>query len=597
MSTAISSRIAALRQAMAERHVDACLIVSSDPHQSEYLPDHWQTRAWLSGFTGSAGVLVVTPDHAGLWTDARYFLQAGQQLKDSGITLHKLKVPHTPEHLDWLAENLPEGATLSVDGAVLSLAAIRSLRRKLGARGTQVDTRYDLADGIWPDRPPRPQSEVFEFPEHYAGQSRRDKLAGVRRYLEQQGLDYFVVTTLDDIAWALNIRAADVDCNPVCLSFLVIGRRQAWWWVGEERIADDLADGLAFDQVTLAPYDGLGQWLDALPEETVVGVDPASISVRLYEALGSVRARECASPLPDMKGIKNATEIRHLREAMRKDGVALLRLYRWIEAELGQRPLSEARVADQLHAFRGEQGDFYGDSFSAIVGYGPNGAIIHYKPEHGQCAELKPEGLLLLDSGGQYLQGTTDITRTTALGEPTPTQKRHFTLVLKGHIALASARFPEGTPGVQLDTLARVPLWEQGLNFGHGTGHGVGFFLCVHEGPQRIGASAAAASAQVALAPGMLTSNEPGLYIDGAYGIRIENLILCVEDSATAYGRFLRFETLSLFPIDKNLIMPELLTEQEERWLNEYHQRVWEELSPRLSPDEQAWLKPRCSPL
>lgn len=598
MSTLIPARIDALRTIMAQHDMDGCLILSADPHQSEYLPDCWQTRAWFSGFTGSAGVLVVTRQHAGLWTDSRYFLQAEMQLKDTGVQLHRLQVPHTPEYIDWLVDNLPEGSSLGVDGAILSLASARLLRKRLSAKGVQLDTRFDLPGVVWgTDRPSRPASPIFAFDTHYTGQSRREKLIEIRRHLQKMGADYYVISSLDDIAWALNIRASDVACNPVCVSFLVVGQQQAWWWVGEERVTPSLAQQLLADQVVVFPYDELANWLESLPEHQRVGIDPTSLNVRLYESIGRDRSIEQACPVVALKAIKNATEVRHIREAMRKDGVALLKLYRWLDAELTHRTVSEAAVADKLNALRYEQGDYHGSSFDAIVGYGPNGAIIHYKPESGQCADIKPEGILLLDSGGQYLQGTTDITRTTALGQPTATQKRHFTLVLKAHIALATARFPEGTSGVQLDAIGRAPLWEAGLNFGHGIGHGVGFFLGVHEGPQRIAANAAASASQVPMQAGMLTSNEPGFYVEGEYGIRIENLILCVADSTNAYGRFLRFETLSLFPIDQRLIDADLLNDKERQWLNDYHQQVLTELSPRLNAEEQAWLSMQCKPL
>ena len=593
----IPERLAALRHEMQQQGFAACLILSADPHQSEYLPEHWQARQWLSGFTGSAGTLIVTPTFAGLWTDARYFLQAEQELQATGIQLQKLSVPHTPEYVDWLQQQLAEGDVLSVDGASLSLSLARLLRKKLSAKNIQLDTRFDLVDAIWHDRPPRPATPVFSFPDQFAGQSRRDKLAQLRQQLHLHQADYLLVNTLDDIAWTLNIRASDVACNPFCVSFLVIGKQKTRWWVGEERLGDSLRSQLAADGLEVGDYDQLGSWLEALPEDAQVLVDPATISTRLYETLGRSRSIELSSPVAAMKAIKNRTELSHLRQAMRKDGCALLRLYRWLEARMPTDPPTEAEIALQLDAFRREQGDYYGSSFDAIVGYAANGAIIHYKPEEASCARLKPEGLLLLDSGGQYLQGTTDITRTTALGEPTLPQKMHFTLVLKGHIALATALFPLGTGGAQLDTLARQPLWAHGLNYGHGTGHGVGFFLGVHEGPQRIAANAAAAGCQQPLLPGMLTSNEPGLYIEGAYGIRLENLILCVERVKNAFGQFLSFETLSLFPFDKKLIDISLLTTAEIQWIDDYHQRVLEALSPMLSADEQQWLAAHCSPL
>jgi Xaa-Pro aminopeptidase len=592
-----AERTASLQQVLAEHRLNAYLIPSSDPHQSEYVAPRWQTRAWLSGFTGSAGTLVVTPDEAGLWTDSRYFLQADTQLAGTGIVLQKQKVPHAPEHIDWLARHLPAGGRLGFDGQVVSLAQARALENRLAPKGIALDGSHDLPGKIWKKRPERPRSPIMDFPATYAGQTRGDKLGQLRQWMQEQDCQALLLVALDDIAWTLNIRAADVDFNPVCLSYLIIDQQQAYWCVDEERVAKSLRKTLASDQVSIHEYQDVEQQLLALPADARIAVDPATLSYQLYEQLRHRSLVERPSPVQAMKAIKNATEIGHLRQAMRKDGVALVRLFRWLEETLKTTGVTEVEVAERLEAFRREQDGYQGESFAAIVGYQANGAIVHYRAEPDSCATLKPEGVLLLDSGGQYLEGTTDITRTVALGDPTMEQRRHFTLVLKGMIALTRARFPRDTSGAQLDTLARQFLWQEGLNYGHGTGHGVGFFLNVHEGPQGFATSAVTSRGRTAFEPGMVTSNEPGFYRTGRYGIRTENLILCVEDKQTEYGDFLRFETLTLFPIDRRLIQQDMLTPVEREWLNDYHSRVHEELAPLLQGGEKSWVHNMCRPL
>ena len=594
----ISTRIARLRAAMAHHDLDAYLVPSGDPHQSEYVAPRWEARAWLSGFTGSAGTLIVTREEAGLWTDSRYFIQAETQLKDTGITLQRQRIPHAPEHLDWLSEHLPAGGRLGFDGKVVSLQSARDLERRLAARDVRLDARYDLVDDIWPDRPATPRSEIFDFAERYAGRSRKDKLADVRAWLDRQAADAVFLTALDDIAWTLNIRAADVDYNPVCLSYLLVSREEVRWFVGAHRIKAPLRAALNDAGVTVEDYGAAEAALRAFPAEESLAVDPAGLSYYFHECLTGKNVKEVAGPIAAMKAIKNPTEIAHYREAMLKDGVALLRLFRWLEGELKQRTVSEVAVGRRLAEFRAAQPLYRGESFPAIVGYRGNGAVVHYRAEPGTCAELQEEGLLLLDSGGQYLDGTTDITRTVPLGPTTAEERRHFTLVLKGMIALSRARFPRGTGGAQLDTLARQFLWQDGLDYGHGTGHGVGFFLNVHEGPQGFATSAVTSRGRTALVPGMVTSNEPGFYRAGHYGIRIENLILCREAEETECGTFLGFETLTLFPIDRRLVQQDMLTKTEKDWLNDYHRQVLDGLLPLLADDEErAWLRRYCQPL
>lgn len=588
----IGQRLAALRQEMAESRLDAYIIPSQDPHQSEYVADYWKTRAWISGFTGSAGVVVITAGHAGLWTDSRYFLQAEAELSGSPFVLHRLKVPHMPEHIDWLLETLPAACTVGCDGSVFSVSQIRNLAQRLEARQIEVVHQEGLVGRIWANRPPLPRDEAFELDLAYAGKSRAEKLSLIRQGMK--GRPFYLVATLDDIAWALNIRGADVDYNPVCISYLAIGQKKAYWFVHEKKAGAALRQALEKDGIEVRPYEAIESFLEELSGLQPVLYDPASTSVNLYELLEPEQWVASKNLIRPLKAIKNETEIRNIRHAMRKDGVALLRLFRWLEAELKQRPVSEYELAQQLAACRQEQGNYFGESFAAIVGYGSNGAIVHYKPEADACAQIRPEGILLLDSGGQYLEGTTDITRTITLSEPTPEQRRHYTLVLKGNIALSGAVFPEGTTGVQLDILARQHLWREGLNYGHGTGHGVGYFLNVHEPPQGFTPNPKGERGESPVLPGMLTSNEPGYYKAGEYGIRIENLELCIEDKTTEDGRFFRFEAVTLFPISLSLADLGMLTEEERAWLNDYHRRVFHELAPLLTDEEKEWLAAKC---
>ncbi len=591
------NKLAALRAQMTQHRIDAYLLPSADPHQSEYVAARWSTRSWLSGFTGSAGTLVVNQEAAGLWTDSRYFLQAETQLENSGISLQKQRIPHAPEHVDWLAEHLESGSRLGFDGQVVSLAQFRLLQQKLIPQGIRLVGRHDLADAIWQDRPPLPASELFELPVEFAGESRTQKIERIRAWLKDKGADAVLLVALDDIAWTLNIRASDVEFNPVCLSYLLVERKRVQWFVGKQRVPKPLRQAMDKEGIEIRKYEAIDKRLRKFKASRTLAVDPSTLSFQFYEALAGKQLLEHASPVQAMKAVKNSVEISQIRKAMRKDGVALLRLFSWLEQTLQERSVPEVEVAERLAEFRSQSGHYHGESFAAIVGYKGNGAIIHYRAEPATCASLENEGMLLLDSGGQYWEGTTDITRTITLGDPTMEQRRHFTLVLKGMIALSEARFPAGTGGAQLDTLARQFLWQDGLNYGHGTGHGVGHFLNVHEGPQGFAISAVTSRGRTAFQSGMLTSNEPGFYRTGEYGIRIENLILCVEDEQTDYGNFLRFETLTLFPIDRRLIQLDMLTPAEIDWLNNYHTRVHEELGPLLQPDELRWLHNQCRPL
>lgn len=588
MNTALQARIQTMREVLQARQLDAFLISGSDPHQSEYVAERWKERQWFSGFTGSAGTLLVTSNHAGLWTDSRYFIQAEQELVGTGVQLHRQGVPYAPEHLGWLRDKLAPGSRVGVDFSVFSIAQVRHVRSVLPE--LQIIDASGVIDDAWNERPETPTAHVFDFPTSYAGESRSEKLSRLRKTMAVGNVDMLLLSALDDIAWLFNLRGKDVDCNPVFYAYALVSNSDATLFLQPGKMPEALEALLLKEGVQLRAYDELNEVLAGLPENQRIGIDPQQLNAQVYQSLPSEACVEQPSPVQAMKACKNATEIEHLRNAMRKDGVALLRLFRWLEATLPERGVSEVEVAQKLDALRAAQAEYHGESFAAIVGYAGNGAIVHYHAEEGRCAELRPEGILLLDSGGQYTDGTTDITRTIALGPVTAHQKRHFTRVLQGHIDLAMAHFPQGTTGVQLDVLARMPLWMEGLNYGHGTGHGVGFFLNVHEGPQGI-TPAANPKGTTPLESGMICSNEPGFYLPDEYGIRIENLVLVREARQTDFGQFLDWETLTLFPIDASLIDASLLTKEQLRWLNDYHARVYEALAPLLTPDEHNWLQ------
>lgn len=590
----IPERIAAVRSRMKIYGLDAYLVGSADPHQSEYVADHWQSRQWLSGFDGSAGTLLITATEALLWTDSRYFLQAATQLEGSGIQLMKLQVPYTPEYLEWLADNLEENQTLGFDGQVVSLATASKIDEALQPQGIRIDLSYDLLAEVWTDRPALPNTPPYEHPAEFVGKTRQEKLAEMRRFLHLKGLDYYLVTALDEIAWLLNIRAADVAYNPLCVSYLLVkSEGEHLFFVNPVRLTQEQRSRLKQDGLALADYEEVFTELFRIAEtDELLGLDPDTAAAAIYLAAGQENVEPLASPIPAWKARKEEKEIAHLRRAMARDGVALLKLRRWLDAEGIPQAATEYEIAEQLAHFR-SQGEYYkGESFPAIVGYRGNGAIVHYHPQEDRSARIAAAGLLLLDSGGQYLDGTTDTTRTFALGEPSETERLHFTLVLQGHIDLAMARFPKGTTGVQLDILARGPLWQHSLNYGHGTGHGVGYFLNVHEGPMGISPNPRAANTKVPLEAGMIISNEPAFYAEGAYGIRTENLVLVVEEQAG----WLAFETLTIFPIEKGLIQAERLSSAQRQWLNDYHARVEASLAPLLEEAEDlAWLREACS--
>ena len=577
-----------LRTAMAQHGLDAWIIPSADAHSSEYVARHWEGRAWISGFTGSAGTIVITRDQAALWTDGRYFIQAAEQLADSAITLMKDGQPGVPSMADWLAEAVPESGCVGFDGATMSLAGIRTLQGKLADQAITLEGSHDLLNDIWHDRPPLPAAPVFLHPTTYAGKSLGEKLAEVRAMLELRKATELLITTLDDIAWLFNLRGSDIECNPVFLAYALITRDTATLFVNQQRIEPDALAALNEAGVELAGYDEIADRLAALNDDAHLMLNPLTANYRLASVIpASVTLIEDRLPTTDLKAIKNSTEIARMQDCHRRDGAAMVRFMRWLENNIPGGTLDEVNIDLQLLAFRRESEQFRGVSFPSIVGYAGHGAICHYRADETSAYTIDSKGLLLVDSGGQYPDGTTDITRTFACGELTHEEKRDYTLVLKSHIALACARFKEGTRGIQLDAITRQPLWREGIDFNHGTGHGVGYFLNVHEGPQSISSR----WFDVTLKPGMLITNEPGVYRDDKHGVRLENIMLVAEDVANEFGQFLKLVPLTLAPFDTRPLLVELLSDAEIHWLNEYHQSVRRELSELLEGEDLQWLE------
>lgn len=595
MNDTIQARIAAFRREMAAAEIDAAIIYHTDPHQSEYIAPHWQVRRWLSGFTGSAGTLVITPDEALLWTDSRYFLQADRQLEGTGITLMKDGLTSTPSIEEYLISRLPAGSTVGVDGMLLSVQADKALRETLGAHGINVDTTFAPIDRIWDDRPALPAGKAFIHDTKYAGEPASDKIARVLDKAAVQGGNAAFISALDEIAWVLNIRSNDVPCNPVATSFLYLSGDGSTLFIDENKVDDTMRAYLKENSVTILPYstDEVTRFLQWLPGDAKVVVNASCTATSLLPALGD-KAILSKSLIALPKGIKNQVQIDGTRSAMERDGAALVGAFMEIERRLADgTKTTEMDVAEILTRHRSKQPLYFDDSFDTIAGYADHGAIVHYSATPDTDYTLQPANLLLIDSGAQYLDGTTDITRTIALGTPTPQQRHDFTLVMKGHIALGSAIFPADTRGAQLDALARQFLWREGLSYLHGTGHGVGHFLNVHEGPQNIRLNENPAI----LHPGMITSNEPGLYRAGEYGIRCENLVLTVPAFTTEFGNFNRFETLTLFPFDRALFDTAIMSPAEIDWVDRYHADVLRRLSPLLDDDARAWLTARTAPL
>ena len=588
----IRQRIAALRDYMRREGLAAFIIPSNDPHQSEYVAPHWEARKWISGFTGSAGTVVVTLGEAGLWTDSRYFLQAADQLQGSGIGLYKEGLPGTPSIAQFLKERLKPGECVGVDGSVFSAAQARMLGEELRG-GPEVYVVDDPWDTLWATRPAMPRSPILIYPLQYAGQSCADKLAAIRRDMAEEGTDMLLVSALDEIAWTTNLRAADVHCNPVVVSYLAVEHNTAHFFVETQRVTDELAAYLSANGICTHPYNELGTFLKSARGRVQTDLKKTNCMAHAALQQSGATLADRPSPIALLKAVRNETEQKGLREAMLRDGIALAKFLKWLDEAVPAGEQTEMSVAEKLRKLRAEQPLFMGESFDTIAGYKEHAAIVHYEATPETDAALRPEGFLLLDSGAQYLDGTTDITRTIALGPLTDEEKLDYTLVLKGHIALARAVFPEGTRGAQLDALARMPLWTHRMNFLHGTGHGVGHFLNVHEGPQSIRMN----ENPVPIRAGMLTSNEPGVYKAGSHGIRTENLLLAVPAGEGMFGGYLQFDTVTLCPICKKGIVKELLTQEEREWLDGYHRRVYSLIAPHLDADEEAWLREACRAL
>jgi Xaa-Pro aminopeptidase len=589
----IPVRLESVRDALRADGFAAVLVPSSDPHLSEYLPERWQGREWLSGFTGSMGTLVVTTERAALFADSRYWTQAERELRGSGIDLVKIPTGAATHHHEWIAANVGRGGTLAVDGQVIGLAAAQQLKGALEAAGINLATNVDVLAAAWNDRPDLPTSRVYAHKAPHAATPRSAKLAAVRKAMAERGATHHFVSTVDDVAWVTNLRGADVDYNPVFLAHLLIDAAQATLYVGAGKIDGALVQELAADGVSVADYAGAAKAIASLPAGSCLWVDPKRITLAFREQVASgVRVIEAINPSTLAKSRKTAEEAAHVREAMAEDGAAMCRFYAWFEAALarGER-ITELTIDEKLSGERAQRTGFVGLSFPVIAGYNANGAMPHYRATADSHAVIEGDGLLLIDSGGQYLGGTTDITRVWPIGRISDAMRRDYTLVLKGTIALSRARFPRGTLSPMLDAIARAPIWAEAMEFGHGTGHGVGYFLNVHEGPQSI--SKAVPDANMAMEPGMITSIEPGLYREGQWGVRIENLVLNVAGPKNAFGEFLDFETLTLCPIDTRCIDRALMRADEIAWLNAYHATVLDRLAPRVAGTALAWLQAR----
>ncbi|MBC3872938.1 aminopeptidase P family protein [Undibacterium flavidum] len=598
MSISIPQRLADLRSAMTKHGVHACLIPSADPHLSEYLPTRWQGREVFSGFTGSVATLIVTTDFAGLWVDGRYWSQAEIELAGSGINMMKIQSAAATAHIDWLAQNLQSGQTLAVDGNVLGLATARALQAALEPKQIILNTQLDILDEVWSDRPALPDAPVYEHLAPFAVVSRANKLTAVRAQMQAKGANWHFVSTVDDIAWIFNLRGADVNYNPVFVSHALIGLDSATLFVPLNKVSPQIAANLSKDGVTCQPYENAASALQNLNANATLLIDPRRITYGFQQAIAKeVKVIEALNPSVYNKSRKHPAEAQFVREAMEQDGAALCEFFAWFEhaqtqAETqGLQRITEITIDEQICAARERQAHFISPSFGTIAGFNGNGAMPHYRATANSHSVIEGNGLLLIDSGGQYLNGTTDITRVVPVGTVSTEQKRDFTLVLKGMIALSRMQFPYGTYSTVLDTVARAPMWAEGINYGHGTGHGVGYFLNVHEGPQSI--SGAIPNSDMVMEIGMITSNEPGIYRPGKWGVRIENLMLCVPAQTTEFGEYLKFESLTLCPIDTRCIALDLMHKDEIDWLNAYHQDVLHRLSPRVQGDALNWLKER----
>jgi len=591
----IPERLTAMRKFMEKNNLDAFIIPSTDAHLSEYPPKYWESRKWISGFTGSAGTAVVTKERAGVWTDSRYFLQAAEELNKTGFDLFRMGQADTPDMTSWIIEQTGKGGTVGIDGLVYAASEAKTLKEKLEAKGIGLETSFDPFTEIRSARPEIPKNKAFTLPVEIAGESVTSKIERIIAELKKEDADGMLLVTLDAVAWTFNLRGNDVEYNPVAVAYGYVSEKETLLFIDDEKLTEEIVNAYQTEGVKIAGYDEVFEYVSKLPVNSSVCVTGNKINYKLLQTIpASCRIVDIPSPVDMMKSVKNETELNGFRNAMIKDGVALVKFYMWLEKAIPSGEVTEVVVEEKLREYRSQQELFVGESFGTIAGYAGNGAIIHYHASPETCLQVKPEGLLLIDSGGQYKDGTTDITRTVAVGKLTKQMKLDYTNVLKGHISLATAVYPEGTRGSQLDILARKALWENNLTYWHGTGHGIGHFLNVHEGPQNIRLE----ENPTLLKPGMVTSNEPGLYRANQYGIRIENLIVTQEQKKTEeFGTFYNFETITLCPIDTKPVAKKLLTKKETKWFNRYHKMVYSKLKNHLNNDERAWLKRKTKPI
>ncbi len=588
MKEHIKKRISDLRAIMQVQGLDAYIIYGTDPHLSEYLPEYWQTRSYISGFTGSAGMVIISCEKAALWTDSRYFLQAEEELSGTGIELVKMRTSGHPEPAEWLKLNLKSGACVGTDEGCISVCQFRSMQNSLNQSGIILMESGDLFTKTWSDRPTLPDSPVYEHDIRYACTDRKTKISSICTELEKSGTNLQIITALDDLAWSFNLRGNDVECNPVFMAYAIVSREETIIFIDSRKLPSELKNKLESENLQIREYTGLLSHLGSLPNTTRILFDPERTNQAILSSIPEhCQLFEGLSVPCRLKAIKSEAEVRNIRQAMRKDGVAMLEFLHWLENNLGKVPVTEYTVAEKLIELRPKQPEFKGISFYPIVGYKEHGAIVHFHVTEENALPVQKDGFLLFDSGGQYSDGTTDITRTIALSELTSRQKTDFTMVLKGMISLTLAKFPVNTRGYHLDILARKDMWKHGLNYGHGTGHGVGYFLNVHEGPMAIRQE----FNERVIEAGMVLSNEPALYRLGEYGLRTENMMVCLKDESTEYGNFLRFDTLTLCPIDTKAIDKSLLNPEEIDWLNSYHQRVFDELEPMVDDELKGFLK------
>lgn len=594
-SNEIPERLEAMRQFMGEYNLDAFIIPSTDAHLSEYPPKFWESRKWISGFTGSAGTAVVTKENAGVWTDSRYFIQAADELKDTGFGLFKMGQADTPDMTDWIIEQVGSGGTVGIDGLVFAASEAKTLRSKLSSKDIKLNTDLDPFAVIRTDRPEIPKNQIFSLPVEVAGESVKSKIDRINAELKKVEADGIIIVTLDAVAWTFNIRGNDVEYNPVAVAYAYVSEKETVLFIDPDKISDELAYLYKEQGIKIGDYNDIFTYVSRLPEDSTICITGNKINWKLLQTIPeSCKIIDIPSPVDMMKSIKNESELKGFRNAMIRDGVALVKFFMWLEEAIPTGEVTEVMIEEKLLEYRSQQDMFVGESFGTIAGYAGNGAIVHYHAVPETCLAIKPEGLLLIDSGGQYKDGTTDITRTVSAGKLTKQMKIDYTNVLKGHIALSTVIFPEGTRGSQLDVLARKALWENCVTYWHGTGHGIGHFLNVHEGPQNIRLE----ENPTLLKPGMVTSNEPGVYRANQYGIRIENLIVTQQYQKTdEFGTFYNFETITLCPIDTKPISKKLLSKREKKWLNKYHKMVYKKLVKHLNKDEKAWLKIKTAPI